>query len=224
MNESTKMVIVLVIVSLLSATSLSMIYEKTKPIIENNKLGELKASLKEVMPDAEWFEENEDLIGLISSEREGVKQIFDAYGKEENKIGVVVLMDTMGFGGIIRMLIGIDLKDNNIAGMKILDHLETPGLGERITGDEFLNQFKGKSTDINADEVDAITGATISSRAVINAVTENVNKISGYITEKGGDVMAEATITADNEVLLTDGSLNDVQLLKNNTNSENAGS
>ncbi len=182
MNEGIKMVVVLVVVSVLSATSLSIVYEKTKPIIEEVKGGELKESLKEVFPDANYFQDDVS-SELISTEKEGIKKVFNAYDEKDNKIGVVLLIDRMGFGGTIKILGGLELRTDEITGMKIVEHLETPGLGERISKPEFLNQFLGKSTKIKAEEVDAITGATISSTAVIDAVTENLNKMSGYITK-----------------------------------------
>lgn len=183
MNEGIKMVVVLVVVSVLSAMSLSIVYEKTRPIIEEVKAGKLKESLKEVFPDANYFQDDVS-SELISIEKEGIKKVFNAYDEKDNKIGVVLLIDKMGFGGTIKILGGLELKTDKITGMKIMDHLETPGLGERISKPEFLNQFLGKSTKIKAEEVDAITGATISSTAVIDAVTENLNKMSGYITKE----------------------------------------
>lgn len=182
MNESTKMIIVLVIVSLLSATSLSIVYEKTKPIIEENKLGELRSSLKEVIPAANRFEENNELKEIISEEREGIKKVFDAYNKNNEKIAMALLMDTIGFGGTIKILVGVD-NSKEISGVKILEHLETPGLGERITENEFLEQFVNKPMTLQGNEIDAITGATISSTAVIDTITGNVNRISKYIEE-----------------------------------------
>lgn len=203
-NESTKMIIVLVIVSLISAVSLSMVYEKTKPIIEENKAKELKMSLNEVIPQAYRFEEDNTMDEIISEGREGIKKVFNAYDKDDKKIGVAFLLDSIGFGGTIKILVGMNLPFRKITGTKILDHLETPGLGERITEPEFLNQFKDASAKMTTyqmdavsgatvpaelvmkDEmIDAITGATISSTAVIETISWNINIISSYITEHG---------------------------------------
>lgn len=180
MNELVRMVLTLVIVSVLSAASLSIVYEKARPIIEEKKLEYLENTLVEVIPTADRFEENNELKEIISEDREGIRKVFDAYNKNNDKMAMALLIDSIGFGGTIKILIGVDINTAKITGMKILEHLETPGLGERITETEFLNQFKDKSIDIKADEVDAITGATISSAAVIKTVTENVNKISAY--------------------------------------------
>lgn len=184
MNEPTKMVSVLVIVSLLSAASLSFVYEKASPLIEEKNRGELKRSLQEVTPTADRFDENNELNNLISDGREGIRSIYGAYQNNE-KIGMALLIDTIGFGGTIRILVGIDIKTDEITGIKILQHLETPGLGERIAKPEFLNQFIAKTIELNTKDIDSITGATISSTAVIRAITLNLEKISPYIKKDG---------------------------------------
>ncbi len=191
MNESTKMVLVLVIVSLLSAVSLSIVYEKTEPIIKEKKSEELRNSLKEVVPIADRFEENNELKEIISEEREGIRKIFDAYDEDNKKIGMVLLMDGLGFNGVIRILVGIGIDSKKITGIKILEHLETPGLGERVTEDEFLSQFFDKSIMLQANEIDAITGATISSTAVIDIITLNVDRISEYIIGEESEKIEE---------------------------------
>ncbi len=179
-NESIKIIVVLVAVSLLAALSLSIVYEKTKPVIEKNKLDELKKSLIEVMPNAKYFEENKDLTNLnnlISEREEGIKKIFNAYDAENNKTGVVLLIDSKGFGGVIKILVGVDANTKKISGVKILEHSETPGLGDKITEPLFLAQFKGRSITIKEEQIDGITGATISSKAVIDGIRESVEKI-----------------------------------------------
>lgn len=213
MNESTKMVVILVIVSLLSAASLSLVYEKTKPTIDENKQNELMSSLQEVMPEAYRFEENIE-FKIISEEREGIKRMFDAYDKEDNIIGEVLVIDTIGFGGTIKVLVGMNLPYRKITGTKILDHLETPGLGERITEPEFLDQFKDVSTQrqtyeldgitgatmpakivMEESSIDGVTGATISSKAVIKAITESINSVSAEIVVE----LPDGNLSIDNQ-------------------------
>ena len=80
-----------------------------------------------------------------------------------------------GYCGPIDMLVTIDSEDK-IAKIRILEHSETAGVGARICEQDFLNQFKGKTADevIARKGVDAITGATISSGAVIEAAGKAV--------------------------------------------------
>lgn len=82
-----------------------------------------------------------------------------------------------GYGGPINMLITID-PEGKISNIRILGHNETEGIGARICEQDFLNQFKGKAADevITRKGVDAITGATISSNAVIEAAGKAVKE------------------------------------------------
>ena len=165
MNETIKMVLVLLIVSVISAVSLTLVYQKTSPIIEKNKQHELNVALKEILSEATKFEEiNLDFSGT---------DIITAYkGLKNNEvIGYVFLSETPGFQGYIKVLVGTDTQQ--IINVKILEHLETPGLGSRITQQEFLKQFQN-SEIINYD---SITGATISSSAVITSIKETQDYI-----------------------------------------------
>lgn len=163
MNESIKMVLVLVAVSIVSAIALTIVYEFTYPIILENKLGELKSSLESVIPNADLFEEI-DMDYLNTHITKSYKAL------ESNQIvGYAFLLETPGYQGNIKLLVGTD--KNEILNVVILEHTETPGLGSRITDEQFTGQFKG------SEEFDAITGATVSSNAVINAV----NEVKDYI-------------------------------------------
>ena len=122
------------------------------------------------MPKADKFEEVKNLPPGIKGEHEGIKKVFKGYDKKGQTLGIVVLSDAVGFNDFIQILFGLDIN-GKITRVKILEHLETPGLGERITGNDFLNQFKGKSSSLK--RVDTITGATISSSAVINRIKED---------------------------------------------------
>jgi electron transport complex protein RnfG len=164
----------LIIISVIAAIALTFVYEKSSPLIEENKLGKLKDAIREVMPEAEKFEEVENLPATIVGEREGIKRVFRGYDKRGDMIGIIVLSDAIGFNDFIHILFGLNMG-GEITKVKILEYLETPGLGDRITEDEFLDQFEGKSA--NLENIDAITGATISSKAVIERVKEDAEKI-----------------------------------------------
>ena len=109
--------------------------------------------------------------------------------------GYCIIVTAIGYGGPIYMIVGID-PSGGIKGIRILAHCETPGIGARInetvTGDKepwFLRQFVGKRAGhlvLNQD-VDAVSGATISSRAVTDAVNSSVKMfLSGL--EKAGAI------------------------------------
>tara|TARA_B100000315_G_scaffold212833_1_gene210431 strand:+ start:121 stop:633 length:513 start_codon:yes stop_codon:yes gene_type:complete len=166
MNETIRLTLTLTIICILSAVALSFVYENMNPIIEENKAIRLKAALKEVIPLADNFEEAGDI-----QKSEEIIYIFRGL-KDNRIIGYAILSEALGYGGDIKILTGIN-KDKEIIGIKIMEHLETPGLGARIEEEEFLGQFIG-----NPESIDAITGATISSTAVIDTVEDLINSVS----------------------------------------------
>ena len=91
--------------------------------------------------------------------------------------GYCVNVSVKGFGGNIEMMVGIG-ADDNVTGIEILSHGETAGLGAKADSDEFKNQFPGKYPELdvvkipteNPEEIQAITGATVTSKAVAEGI------------------------------------------------------
>jgi len=159
MNETIKLGITLMIVTLIASLALALTNYYTNQHIGLQKELSVKESLNKVI-DAEWFEEKDGY--------------YDAYGKEGKLIGRVLKVEVSGYSSIISALVGIDLE-NKITGIDIISQQETPGLGANIEKEDFLKQFIGKTKEelkIEKDggKIDAITGATISSRAITNGV------------------------------------------------------
>ena len=85
-------------------------------------------------------------------------------------LGYCVESTTAGFGGEMSLMVGFDL-DRTIVGVQILSHSETPGLGARVNDAGYLSQYGGKTGDLAlGEDIDAISGATISSKAVLAGV------------------------------------------------------
>lgn len=104
----------------------------------------------------------------------------------ENKAGMAVTAEHKGFGGAVKVMIGID-AEGNITGVTVTEHGETPGLGTKAMTVEYLAQYQGVGEvvggHINNDaNIDAITGATISS----NAIYCSVEKALKQFEECGG--------------------------------------
>lgn len=179
MNEYVKMVVVLVVLSILSGTVLAFSYEITDAKMKEQAEKALQESVKIVVPDAVKAEavEHDDMLVL-----EGM----DAQG---NKKGVAFIVESDGYGGVIEMLVGYDPKEGKITGLEILSMQETPGLGAKITEPEFKDQFIGKSVedDFEAEkDVQIISGATVSSKAVSNGIKEALDKVLEFYPV-GGD-------------------------------------
>ena len=171
MSQLVKFGIVLGIICLIATLVLAVTYEFTKPKIEAQLKQEESSALKAVMPVADSFSEKSV---------EGIDYFEALKGDALN--GYCVRALGTGYNGHIRMIVGIDTK-GVISGIEVLEQSETPGLGDRIRevypGEKepwFLRQFKGKlaATVMLNKDIDAITGATISSKAVTNAVRDTV--------------------------------------------------
>lgn len=173
MNQLFKFGITLSLICLLATLVLAVTYEITKPKIEEKERVEEEAALKAIMPEADSFKKKTI---------EGI-DYFDAL-KSETLVGYCIRATGNGYSGFIKIIVGIDLN-GVIKGVEVLEHQETPGLGAKIReirpGEKepwFLRQFKGKSgkTMVLKKDIDAITGATISSKAVTDAVNKAVNE------------------------------------------------
>jgi electron transport complex protein RnfG len=184
MPDIAKYIITLTVICIIAAAVLAGVYNVTKePIAISERQEKLKA-IKEVLPpfSNEPDKEEEKLL-IKDRETEVEKDIYFYPGKnkEGQLVGVAIqTVSKTGYGGDIAFMIGADMK-GEIQGLYILNYAETPGLGSKINEDWFKNQFVGKSLSKNklsvkkdGGEIDSITGATISSRAVSYAVEEGL--------------------------------------------------
>lgn len=181
MREIVTLSLILGFVCLIAAFSLSFVYRHTKPIIDQNRREELRRSLSEVLPGAK-IDYNPVTEGEIYDAVKSNATLLEFYkGMKDGEAVYAALVSIGGYQGAIKLLIGFDTKGPNVLGVKVLEHAETPGLGSRIEEESFLSQFKGKLRARN--EYDTITGATISSSAVINGL---VNALTPLLKARGG--------------------------------------
>jgi len=164
MNKTIMKSLLLTVVASLAAWALSVTYMNTKPRIDAYAEQEAREARKEVLPEAVEFEQ----INIREQE------YFIGYDEKRKRAGVCIKTKTQGYSGPIEMLMGFNMK-GEITGLKILKQNETPGLGSKIMEDWFSKQFiKLKEEDLKfrkedpKGKIEAITAATISSRAVVN--------------------------------------------------------
>jgi electron transport complex protein RnfG len=178
MRDMLKMIIVLTALCLCSGGLLASIQTSTKEQIANQVLTFVKGpAINSILPEAEndpiadRFELQEGdhrrtfFVGLVDGEPRVVA--LETFGK--------------GYGGDVGLMVGIDVKDNVLKGVGVTTHAETPGMGARAKSDPgFAAQFAGLPIDgkiaVTGDggSINAISGATITSRACSNAATEAV--------------------------------------------------
>ena len=172
--------IALFIICLVSTALLALVNNVTAPKIEQLAIQTEIESRNEVLEAAETFEEKSD---------NGINYVI-GLDKDGNEIGMVFTTTAKSYGGEIIVMTGVDME-GKITGVKLLHITDTPGLGMNADKPEFRDKFLGMSNKItivknsaNAanNEIDALSGATISSNAVAEAVNEaleNFKKITG---------------------------------------------
>lgn len=188
-SSAFNMVVVLVSVAVFSALVLSCVYQLTlKPIKQAQNARELNA-IKEVIYGDFANNPFEEGHQIVTDHGKGKVDLYPARDENGKIIGVAVkTYSNNGFGGRIELMLGL-MVDGTINKYKVIKHKETPGLGSKITESKFSDQFHGKNpgkkkifkVKQDGGELDAVTAATISSRAVVDAIKRGykaLNKLS----------------------------------------------
>ena len=135
----------------------------TVDIIEANAQKERQRAVSAIFSDMTWMRDTE------KEYLDGVNTVYAVYAGEM-WIGYAVDLNSRGFGGDINMIVGIG-ADGTVCGVRVVSHAETPGLGSRATLADYLDYFIGVGERLTVKEdVDAISGATISSKAVVAGI------------------------------------------------------
>ncbi|MBO5934723.1 MAG: RnfABCDGE type electron transport complex subunit G [Clostridia bacterium] len=176
--------IVLLLICVVSATLLGGTNMLTKDKIASIEAEAKASAMQEVMPDAVSFSE--------AVEADEKLEYSVAFDKENNAIGYAFTVSENGYGGEIKVMVGLD-TNGAVTKIAVLSaNNETPGLGQNIKKASFLDQFIGKKGELSVvknapadNEIQAITSATISS----SAVTRTVNAAIEYYNENlaGGE-------------------------------------
>ncbi len=181
MNESIRMIVVLAVIAMVSGGLLAWVYDWTGEIIAQNQLQEMMASIQEVLPKATRIERLGSAPSTLVEEdpdqarevEQTTTEMFIGFDDSDNPVGYAYVGEGPGYGGAVRVLVGVDGSNGQILGISIVSHSETPGLGSRIEEESFRRQFVGKTLDdpiALGTDIDVLTGATVSSQAVVDAV------------------------------------------------------
>ena len=175
MRNSIKMILVLVVVGIVSGGMLVCVYNYASPLIERNKEKELKEALDKVLPEAVNYNEIEK------------DYLYEGIDRRDKVIGYAFIAEGNGYQGKIRIIAGIDIELEKLKGIEVLESSETPGLGAEIAGEPFKSQFRGlsvlpkitftKGKVSQNNEIQAITGATISTRSVVKILNKEIVRI-----------------------------------------------
>lgn len=178
MRKILHMILVLGMTGLVSGIALAFIYKATQEEIARNEKSRVDLALNTVLSGAHSFDAKSvgSLVYYVGGDSAG------------NTIGYGVLTEGNGYQGSIRLLFGVDAKLKAITGLVIFPNDETPGLGGKIVEKAFRKQFKGLAPYPKIDcvqgkepekpnEIQAITGATISSRSVVNIINNGMQTL-----------------------------------------------
>jgi electron transport complex protein RnfG len=168
----------LLIITFVAALALSITNMVTAGPIEVQIQNENDMSRQAVLPEAETFELMDDMKDIDLADWPDIKEVYT--GKSGDRVvGYTFKISVKGYGGSIEMTLGID-TEGKISGLKIGNHQETPGLGAKAAESSFQDQYKGKNAEgeltvtkasnSGNNEVEAITGATITTRAITDGV------------------------------------------------------
>lgn len=175
-TKISKLVLTLTVIGIISAVALSFVFQWTNPYILKHQAEARRQAVRSVIPEAEEFEE---------VEKNG-NTFYEGYDSGDNRVGIAMIASGPGYQNVIEIMIGVNINEQEIYGIKILTHEETPGLGARITGAEFKSNFENKEfgdysvvkrEPQSEMEVEAIAGATISSNSVTKIVENAIQQI-----------------------------------------------
>ncbi|MDH5368116.1 MAG: FMN-binding protein [Cyclobacteriaceae bacterium] len=213
--SSFRLISSLGIAGFFSGLVLVSVYVFTQPLIEANRAEALQNAIFKVLPACESFvtlqlrdgkliELKQKKEGEKSSKQEKeVKQIFAGYDKENKFVGFAIPGSETGFQDVIVALFGYDSDAKVIIGFEVLESKETPGLGDKIFKDaDFQLNFEALAVEPeiisvkngekkNNNEVESITGATISSKAIVRLLNNTMDiyksPINEYLNDQAND-------------------------------------
>lgn len=175
---SIQMILVLVTISALSGMILAVVWQNSKEKIALNQQKELENALFSINPAVKRY----------TSQNVPSGKIYDCYDDQKTLINRFFIGTQNGFQGAIKLGISVNPAWTSVDGIRILDQTETPGLGSKITENAFLDKFdeiqlntdypyihcQKTRADKSRGQVQAITGATISSKAVVKIINDTI--------------------------------------------------
>ena len=200
--SALRLVLTLTIAGLISGVAIVSIFEATLPTITANKARELREAVFKVLPGVSNMQKlvfKEGSLQPSTKKKEDLPIIYGGYDDEGRFIGYALPGEAPGFADTIKILYGYRPAQGIIVGMEVLESRETPGLGDKIYKDaDFVANFtelsvqpeivtvkKGKKSAPN--EVEAITGATISSKVIVKIMNNTQKEWNSRLPPSGSE-------------------------------------
>jgi electron transport complex protein RnfG len=192
--ESSRLLMTLGTAGALAGLLIVIVHQATQPSIQAYKARKLQEAVSEVLgAPARW-----DTLYLVDGaltpeppdavDMSGLDTIFLGYQEDGTSVGYAISGAEPGFQDVIELIFGYDARTRKVLGMKVLASKETPGLGDKIEKDSaFATEFEGPEAPLVGvkagratgapNEIDMITGATISSRTVIRIINRRLERL-----------------------------------------------
>jgi len=200
MKEALKLVVVLTVICLVAGLLLAWVNELTAGPIASAAREEKMAAIRAVVPPCD-NDPYADKEVIIDNKKEWTFYIARKKGRYVGAAFEVV--SKKGYGGTIRVMVGVT-ADGNVNGMAVLAHKETPGLGAKIANAAFRKQFRNRSirktrwaVKKDGGDIQAITAATISSRAVTEATKKGLAVYLAHEKEIRGAILSDQSDPSD---------------------------
>lgn len=190
--SSARLVGTLAVAGALAGLVIVMAFGWANPRIEAYKARVLAEAVTEVLGGAERYEtvflEDGTFTATPQADTAGLDRVYVGYDEADAPVGIAMTWAEAGFQDVITVIFGYDPASDDLTGMKVLDNKETPGLGDKIVKDSaFVSEFTDVGTPLlgvkkgagagGHEEVVMITGATISSRAVIDIINHRLEAL-----------------------------------------------
>ena len=204
MNKIVKNTGILMAITLVAGALLGLVYEITKAPIAQAQEDAKQEAYRTVLADADSFENDENFkekaakkaLSEAGYDSDDISEVVVGKDSSNQEIGYVITVTSHeGYGGDIQISVGIE-EDGTVKGIEMLSISETAGLGMKATEADFKDQFKDKnvekfsytkSGEEGDDKIDALSGATITTNAVTNAVDSALvyfqNELGGSVNE-----------------------------------------
>ena len=193
MKEITHILATLTIIGIIAGGALSLVNNWAAPKILINQKAETERAIYLVHLDGKRYEAMKD-AGF---------EVYKVFDQTDKSVGYSLVYAGNGFQGKIKLMIGLTEDLSKITSIEVLEQSETPGLGTKILEPPYKDQFKELTpmggiklvkgvAPSTPNEVQSITGATISSRAVVNIANEGISKLK-VLVSKSSDQKQEGT-------------------------------
>lgn len=209
--SSVRLVLSLAAAGAIAGFVIVLVHLWSQPRIQAHQARVLNEAVQEVLgaPEemATLFLMDGEFTAAPAADTADLDRIYAGYDADGTLLGVAVVAAEPGFQDIIRLIFGYDPDTGTVLGMKVLESKETPGLGDKIEKDaDFVAEFAGVATPLMGvksgkstgapGEVDMITGATISSQAIVDIINNRLDVLADPLAGLAGTAVAGAVSPA----------------------------